>query len=132
MRLHILSDLHLEFAPFVTPDAVPDAVILAGDIHTGRNGLKWALQTFPDHPVIYVLGNHEFYGQKLQKLVVELREMASGTNLRVTRADMTRADMTRAEACQHRCEHPKYAGVSVYHYEKKYSGNSSLCDRGLR
>jgi hypothetical protein len=24
---------------------------------TGRNGLKWALKTFPDRPVIYVLGN---------------------------------------------------------------------------
>jgi hypothetical protein len=80
MRLHILSDLHLEFEPF-TPAAVEaDAVILA-DVSTGHNGLKWALKSFPDRPVIYVLGNHEFYGQKVQKLTKELQEMAKGTNV---------------------------------------------------
>ena len=81
MRLHILSDLHLEFEPFTPPAVGADAVILAGDVSTGRNGLKWALKNFADLPVIYVLGNHEFYGQKLQKLIAELKEMAQGTNV---------------------------------------------------
>jgi predicted phosphodiesterase len=83
MRLHILSDLHLEFEPFTPPAVEADVVILAGDVGTGRNGLKWALKTFPDRPVIYVLGNHEFYGQKLQKLIKELQELADGTNIRL-------------------------------------------------
>src|ERR1035437_7235718 len=81
MRLHILSDLHLEFEPFTPPAIEADAVILAGDVSTGRNGLKWALKTFPNRPVVYVLGNHEFYGQKLQKLIKELQELADGTNI---------------------------------------------------
>jgi predicted phosphohydrolase len=81
MRLYILSDLHLEFEPFTPPVVEAEAVILAGDVSTGRNGLKWALKTFPDRPVIYVLGNHEFYGQKLQKLIKELQELADGTNI---------------------------------------------------
>jgi Icc-related predicted phosphoesterase len=81
MRLHILSDLHLEFEPFTPPAVGADAVILAGDVSTGRNGLKWALRTFPDRPVVYVLGNHEFYGQKLQKLIQHLQELARGTNV---------------------------------------------------
>jgi Icc-related predicted phosphoesterase len=81
MRLHILSDLHLEFESFTPPAIEADAVILAGDVSTGRNGLKWALKSFPDRPVIYVLGNHEFYGQKLQKLIKELHELADGTNI---------------------------------------------------
>jgi Icc-related predicted phosphoesterase len=81
MRHHILSDLHLEFEPFKPPAVEADAVILAGDVSTGRNGLKWGLKTFSDRPVIYVLGNHEFYGQKLQKLIAELKEMARGTNI---------------------------------------------------
>lgn len=83
MRLYILSDLHLEFEPFTPPAVEVDVVILAGDVSTGRNGLKWALTAFPERPVIYVLGNHEFYGQKLQKLILELREMARGTNVHV-------------------------------------------------
>jgi hypothetical protein len=81
MRLHILSDLHLEFEPFTPPAVEAEAVILAGDVSTGRNGLKWALKTFPHRPVIYVIGNHEFYGQKLQKLIKELQELADGTNV---------------------------------------------------
>jgi len=81
MRLYILSDLHLEFESFTPPVVEAEAVILAGDVSTGRNGLKWALKTFPDRPVIYVLGNHEFYGQKLQKLIKELQELADGTNI---------------------------------------------------
>ena len=81
MRLHILSDLHLEFEPFTPPAVEADAVILAGDVSTGRNGLKWALKNFADRPVLYVLGNHEFYGQKLQKLIAELKGMAQGTNV---------------------------------------------------
>jgi Icc-related predicted phosphoesterase len=83
MHLRILGDLHLEFAPFVPPAVKADAVILAGDIGTGRSGLKWALKTFPALPVVYVLGNHEFYGQKLPKLIDELRDLASGTNVHV-------------------------------------------------
>ena len=31
MKLHILSDLHIEFADFVPPETDADAVILAGD-----------------------------------------------------------------------------------------------------
>ena len=83
MRLHILSDLHLEFEPFTAPAVEADAVILAGDIGTGLNGFKWALEAFPNRPVIYVLGNHEFYGQKLQKLINELQDMSRGTNIHV-------------------------------------------------
>ena len=83
MRLHVLSDLHIEFAPFMAPLTGADAVILAGDISTGVKGFKWALTTFTNCPVIYVLGNHEFYGHKLQKVFEQLKEMAKGTNIQI-------------------------------------------------
>ncbi len=76
MRLHLLSDLHMEFAPFAAPAIDADAIILAGDVSTGVKGFKWAQTTFPNRPVIYVLGNHEFYGQKLQKLLEQLKTMS--------------------------------------------------------
>ncbi len=63
MRLRILSDLHLEFGPFTPPAVEADAVVLARDVSTDCSGLKWAMKTFPDQPVIYVLGSHEFYGR---------------------------------------------------------------------
>lgn len=73
MRLLVLSDLHLEmwrdFAPrFDIGASRPDIVVLAGDIHTRARAPAWAAQTFPDTPVMYVSGNHEFYGEALDHM----------------------------------------------------------------
>ncbi len=61
MKLHILNDLHIEFEDFAPPPTDADIVVLAGDIGVGMEGLHWAQARFPDRPVIYVPGNHEFY-----------------------------------------------------------------------
>jgi len=87
MRLHILSDLHLEFAPFQPENVDSEVVVLAGDIHTGTNGIKWILQTFTRRPVIYVLGNHEFYGESIPDLISEIKELAKETNVHVLEND---------------------------------------------
>ncbi len=60
MRIHVLSDLHLEFEGFTPPEVSADMVVLAGDTDTGTKGIRWAAKTFPDTPVMYVLGNHEY------------------------------------------------------------------------
>lgn len=78
MRLLVLSDLHLEiwrdFVPrFDTKVSKPDVVILAGDIHTKARAPAWAAQTFPDIPVLYVSGNHEFYGETIDRLITAIR-----------------------------------------------------------
>ena len=68
MRLLVLSDLHVEFAPFDAGlgaqriDQGVDVVVLAGDIHVSSQGLVWARQTFPNKPIVYVPGNHEYDG----------------------------------------------------------------------
>ena len=81
MRLHVLSDLHIEFQEF-TPDPVEaDVIICGGDVHVGKNGIRFLQKAFPSRPVIYVLGNHEFYGQKIPKLIEELKQLTTGTNV---------------------------------------------------
>lgn len=79
MKIHILSDLHVEFSAFM-PDSdtakAADVVILAGDIHLGVKGITWARNSFPDKPIVYVAGNHEFYGHHWDKLPDQLREAA--------------------------------------------------------
>lgn len=40
MKLHILSDLHTEFADFVPSETEAEAVILAGDIGVGVEGVR--------------------------------------------------------------------------------------------
>lgn len=81
MKIQVLSDLHLEFAPFDAPITDADAVVLAGDTHPGTKGLAWACQAFPTKPVIYVCGNHEFYGQSIPKHQLRLLELARGSNV---------------------------------------------------
>ncbi|MEA2117936.1 metallophosphoesterase [Halovibrio sp. HP20-50] len=74
MRLRILSDLHLEFFDGYRelPEVDADVVILAGDIHRKSEGLAWARHRFPNTPIIYVPGNHEFYDTCMPLLRDEL------------------------------------------------------------
>lgn len=83
MRLHILSDLHLEFGAVKVSETNADVIVLAGDIHLGREGRKWIRQTFPGKPVVYVLGNHEFYRHSLPDLTETLRRETEGSNIHV-------------------------------------------------
>jgi Icc-related predicted phosphoesterase len=75
-RLRIFSDLHLEFVDWIPPPAAADAIVLAGDIAVGVQGIQWARRQFPDTPVVYVPGNHEFYGARLPDALAELRSEA--------------------------------------------------------
>lgn len=88
MRIHVLSDLHLEVRPFVPPQVECDLVVLAGDIHPGVEGVRWAREHFPSTPVAYVAGNHEFWDQSLSELVGELRAEAEGSNVHVLERDV--------------------------------------------
>ena len=78
MKIALYSDLHHECGqPWGPPESVEaaDLVILAGDIGVHTRGLVWAANAFPKTPVVYVAGNHEYYGAHLGMLE-ELRRMA--------------------------------------------------------
>jgi predicted phosphodiesterase len=60
VRIHVLSDLHLEVAPFDPPAVAADVVVLAGDIHNGAAGIEWARRALRA-PILYLAGNHEYY-----------------------------------------------------------------------
>lgn len=93
MRILILSDIHAEVwreAPreaqsllsATHPDlskSMPDVVILAGDIDVGDRAVIWADENFPGLPVIYVHGNHEAYGHKIDTLKVKLADSCAET-----------------------------------------------------
>ncbi len=93
MKLHILSDLHIEFADFEPPTTNADVIVLAGDIGVGTDGLEWAAARLPDVPVIYVPGNHEYYGHDL-RLTDELKTDAPD-NIRVLHDEQTVVDDVR-------------------------------------
>ncbi len=99
MKLHILSDLHVEFGDFVIPDVGADLVVLAGDTHVGSRGVRWLLRQGIEVPVIYVLGNHEFYKDKFPGLVDELKREAEGTNVYVLENDAFESGGLRFFGC---------------------------------
>ena len=98
LRIHLLSDLHCEFAPFQPdPGAVSDCdiVVLAGDIDLGVRGVSWARKAFPSKPIIYVSGNHEFYGHHWTQLLDELREEAARWGVHFLEDDAVEIDGVR-------------------------------------
>jgi predicted phosphodiesterase len=79
MKIHVLSDLHIEFEPFALPETDADVVILAGDIGVGTKGLEFAQSLAAGRPKIYVAGNHEYYGGALPHLTGKLNGLSANT-----------------------------------------------------
>lgn len=86
LTLQLASDLHLEFLQqrwpgerVIAPAPGAELLVLAGDIAGGTQ----ALDLFADWPVpvLYLAGNHEFYGESLHGLRQQLRQEAAGTNI---------------------------------------------------
>jgi len=78
MRLRVLSDVHTEFyadhgrafVESLDPSGV-DVLVLAGDIAVGRgipDALALFCERFATATVLYVHGNHEFYGSSLHEV----------------------------------------------------------------
>ncbi len=95
MKLQIASDLHLDFLGgyfpgerLISPAYGADLLVLAGDISNGTQ----AIGLFKDWPVpvLFVAGNHEYYGFAHEETRAALREAARGT--RVTFLDNDVAD----------------------------------------
>ena len=81
MKLNILSDLHLGFGAMERPVNEADVVVLAGDISRPLEAAVWALRL--EKPVLYVLGNHEFYGSSIDGAAQELKRLCAGTHVHV-------------------------------------------------
>ncbi len=77
MKLHVMSDLHLECNMMRMPLTAADVVILAGDIwEGGMKGIEWAAETWSDRPVLYVPGNHEYYSHDFDMQRAKMRRSA--------------------------------------------------------
>ncbi len=83
MRIQIISDLHQEFGFMDISFEGADVIILAGDINLGTKGIEWIKSAVADIPVIYVLGNHEYYKGSYPKTLNAIRQSAVGSNVHV-------------------------------------------------
>ena len=105
MRLHVLSDLHFE-SDMSSAEAIgaaapeADVVVLAGDIHNSTRGLEIAAQMWPDTPVVYVLGNHEYYGRRdFHRTLAAARERAAQLGIHLLENDEVRILGVRFLGC---------------------------------
>ncbi len=81
MHIAIYSDLHVEFGSFEPPAALgADVVVLAGDILApGSRAIRWMSRAsvFGRLPIVFVAGNHEYYGRDLLSEELGMRVEAS-------------------------------------------------------
>lgn len=93
MRIQIVSDLHLSVRPFELPATDAAVVVVAGDVARPREAVDW-MASIPK-PVLFVAGNHEFYGGTIDGTRAELRRLAAGTRIRVLDDDEAVIDGVR-------------------------------------
>jgi len=79
VRINYFSDVHLEFGPLEIPDNDADLVVAAGDIGIFNQGMHWLKKL--NKPVIYVAGNHEFYGHEYNETLKTLRQECKGSSI---------------------------------------------------
>jgi len=92
MRLYIASDLHDEYWPhdWDVPAGLDfDVAVFAGDIHHAHRAVSWLTnqRALQGKPVLFVAGNHEYYGSVLENAAAVIRERARGTNVTFLDAD---------------------------------------------
>lgn len=103
-RIALISDIHNELlrkADSLVPDIQiaqsADILVLAGDIDNGEFGAVYAVQQSErlGIPVIYVPGNHEFYGVNPATALRRMQEVTAGTNVNVLHRDAITINQTR-------------------------------------
>lgn len=87
MKIQVISDLHQEFGHTDLSFDNADIVVLAGDVNLGTKGVDWIKTKIPDKPVLYVLGNHEYYKGSYPKTLNKIKEAANGSNVIVLEDD---------------------------------------------
>lgn len=88
MKIKIISDLHQEFGISDLDFSNTDFTILAGDTNLGTKGIEWVKQNIPDKPVIYLLGNHEYYKGSYPKTLNKILEASKNSNVNVLENNM--------------------------------------------
>ncbi|HAA11074.1 MAG TPA: phosphoesterase [Cytophagales bacterium] len=83
MKIQVLSDLHREFGFQELSFDQADLIVLAGDVDLGVKGIQWMLDELPQIPIVYVLGNHEYYKGAYPKTLHRVKEAAKGTHIHV-------------------------------------------------
>ena len=92
MKIFTASDLHGEFWPhdYDVPEGLDfDVAVFAGDIHNAYRTVSWLTnqRALWHKPVLFVAGNHEYYGSTIEDAAAMIRDRASHTGVSFLNAD---------------------------------------------
>lgn len=99
MKIQIISDLHQEFGTTELNFVNSDVVLIAGDVNLGVKGIDWILRKIPNKPVIYVLGNHEYYKGSYPKTLNKIKAVSENTNVHVLEDEFVDIEDIRFHGC---------------------------------
>lgn len=73
MKFQVISDIHLEFTGMEreldpVAEVERDVLIVAGDLCERDNGEAWLRRQCEKSPVVFVCGNHEYYGADIDEI----------------------------------------------------------------
>lgn len=108
MNIQLASDLHLDLLHphwpgelLISPAPDVDVLVLAGDIHQGTLALDtfaaWAADR--NLPIIYVAGNHEFYGDSLESVEQRLMNASAASCIHYLERKAIEMDKVRFLGC---------------------------------
>lgn len=86
MKIRLLSDLHHECFEdpyrYINFDKA-DVLVVAGDLAVGHLACWTALHQFAEYHehVVYIPGNHEYYGNRISEFDEYITKLAEGTNV---------------------------------------------------
>lgn len=103
MKIHLLSDLHLETGPYTIPEDLEfDVLVAAGDISDHPEQTIEFLKSV-GKPVVYVLGNHDYWSKNGDVDMVdrlgELKALAADSAVHVLENEFIVIDGTRFLGC---------------------------------
>lgn len=96
-----ISDMHSEFITWrwAKYGAEADLVIAAGDIGTKATGPSYLRSVFGDREVVYVAGNHEYYGSSIQSMDEMLREECRKYGIHFLQCDAVEIEGIKIVGC---------------------------------
>lgn len=121
MKIHVLSDLHTELWRYDPVDLDCDVVVLAGDIGVGLGALEWINSAYSDKPVVYVPGNHEYYGHNLS--VIDSLKRQSRPNVYLLDNDEVEIDGVRFLGSTLWTDFALFGEAEVF-FAQKYAGDN--------
>ena len=98
MKIQVLSDLHLEHGGYLPEHQLEaDVIVLAGDLAPCTEGLiKLVAGHWSSAPhILYVLGNHEFYGTEIEETRARLETECAEAGIHLLDPGRVRIDGVR-------------------------------------